>query len=228
MNKRWRRIADRIDGMSLRERTLIFLTAALLCVTTLNALLIEPKLAAEKRLSAGIAQHQAEMRKLDTELRKIALSRDADPDRENRARLEALNAQLSELDAKVADHQRRFTDPAQVREMVAGLLSRNSRLRLVDMKTLPTTTIAGDAPAKIPAQARPAPRAAAERLIYRHGVEITVGGTYLEAMRYLAELEKLPTHLYWGRLEMKVGQHPDLQIKVTLYTLSLDRAWMVL
>ena len=42
---------------------------------------------------------------------------------------------------------------------------------------------------------------------------------------YLSELERLPTQLYWSTLGIE-GQYPTVTLKVTVYTLSLDRAWL--
>ena len=68
---------------------------------------------------------------------------------------------------------------------------------------------------------------APDKLIFRHGVELTVSGTYPDLYAYLAGLEKLPTQLYWGRADLSVSTHPVTTLKLTVYTLSLDPAWML-
>ena len=52
-------------------------------------------------------------------------------------------------------------------------------------------------------------------------------GTYLELLAYLRDLEKLPNQMYWGRLELGVGAYPQVTPKLSVYTLSLDLAWLV-
>ncbi|WP_374562667.1 hypothetical protein [Ideonella sp.] len=65
--------------------------------------------------------------------------------------------------------------------------------------------------------------------LYRHGVEITVEGAYGDLMGYLASLEALPgPRLLWGGVKLKVEKHPTVQLSLTVYTLSLDRAWLEL
>jgi len=65
--------------------------------------------------------------------------------------------------------------------------------------------------------------------LYRHGVEITVEGAYGDLMGYLASLETLPgPRLLWGGVKLKVEKHPTVQVSLTVYTLSLDRAWLEL
>jgi MSHA biogenesis protein MshJ len=58
-------------------------------------------------------------------------------------------------------------------------------------------------------------------------MEITLAGSYLDLYAYLHGLEALPTQLYWGRAEMSVAEYPVVTLKLTVYTLSFDQAWLV-
>jgi MSHA biogenesis protein MshJ len=87
-----------------------------------------------------------------------------------------------------------------------------------------------------PPSAAPAPSvttavvpATAGAPLFRHGVEITVEGAYGDLMGYLSSLEGLPgPRLLWGGVKLKVEKHPTVQLSLTVYTLSLDRAWLEL
>jgi MSHA biogenesis protein MshJ len=83
----------------------------------------------------------------------------------------------------------------------------------------------------------PAPGAAANgpaiapkpgSLLYRHGVEITVRGNYLDMIDYMAALEALPTQLFWGGARLEVEEYPTARLTLTMYTLSLDSKWLKL
>ena len=78
---------------------------------------------------------------------------------------------------------------------------------------------------KAPPQKPAAPAGGGQ--IYRHGVEITVSGSYLDLLAYLKDLEKLPSQLYWGRLELSALAYPQVTLKLSVYTLSLNLAWLV-
>lgn len=226
MRKRWEKLVERIDNATLRERALIFATLALLLVFIMDAVLIGGETAREQRLSKDIAQRQTEMKALQEQLQKMARARVADPDRDKRKHLEGMKAETARLESAIAEEQRKFTDPSQMRVVLQGLLDRSHGVRLVDFKTLPAASITesrgaptGDKPA-----ARPA--SGGERFVYRHEFELTVSGTYADLHRYLAELEKLPTRLHWGVAELNATKHPHLTLKLTVHTLSLDKAWM--
>jgi MSHA biogenesis protein MshJ len=221
----WKRYAERIDAATLRERAMIFAAAALVVVTLLQSLLIEPQLRREREISSQQAARAAERATLQAELQKLVTTRKQDPNREARKRLETLRGELAGLEAAIASEQKKFTAPDQMRTVLEDLLSRNKRLRLVDLKTLPAATL-GEVRGRDVTAPKP-PASAADRLIYRHGVELTLSGSYLDMLAYLTELEKLSAQMYWGRMELTVAEYPTVTLKVTAYTVSLDRAWLI-
>jgi MSHA biogenesis protein MshJ len=209
-----KRYAERIDNATLRERVLLFAAATLVLVFLGNALLLKPLRDAQRRHSAEIAQRQTELSTVQSELQRMARGREADPDARNRGRLAALRAEETVLNAQLAEEQRRFTTPQRMREVLEEMLERNKRLRLVDMKTLPITYLAST-------------QGQAGRRIFRHGVELTLVGGYLDLHAYLRALEELSTQLYWGKVEMNVTAYPSVSLKLTVYTVSFDKAWLV-
>jgi MSHA biogenesis protein MshJ len=122
--------------------------------------------------------------------------------------------EVNSLDASIAEEQRRFTPPQRMRKVLEGMLERGKRLQLLDMKTLPASDLS-------------ATQGQSGRRVFRHGMEITLAGSYLDLYAYLHGLEALPTQLYWGRAEMSVAEYPVVTLKLTVYTLSFDQAWLV-
>jgi MSHA biogenesis protein MshJ len=206
--------AERIDNASLRERVLVFLATALILVFVFNAALIKPLRDEQRRLSSGIAQNERELRTIQGEVQRLVRARASNPDVRNRERAAALRAEIADLDGRIAEEQRRFTTPQRMRDVLEEMLQREKRLRLIDLKTLPVTDMA-------------ASQGQAGRRVFRHGVELTLAGGYLDLHAYLSALEGLSTQLYWGRAEMSVATYPVATLKLTVYTLSFDQAWLV-
>lgn len=237
----WKQYSAKMEAASLRERVLIFAATAVVLIALLNAALIEPEFAKQRRLSREVAQRQGEIKSMQEQVQKMALARQKNPDEVHRLQLEALRRQTGELESKLVEEQRKFAPPERIGALLEEMLSRNRRLQLVDMRTLPVAALgqggAVDKPAAaVPADAKPAaerPAAgkpgamAAGGPIYRHGVEITVTGTYLDLLAYLRDLEKLPNQMYWGKLDLNVAVHPQVTLKLSVYTLSLDLAWLI-
>lgn len=82
------------------------------------------------------------------------------------------------------------------------------------------------AAAPAPASAVPAPKA--REMLYRHGVEMVLQGSYLDMVAYMEALERLPVQLFWGKAQLEAGSYPVAKLTLTLYTLSLDDKWMKL
>lgn len=212
MSELWRRTAARFDGLSLRERAMVSAAALVALLALVYTLLVEPELNKQRRAAAAMLQKHSEMRALDAQVQALLAARAQDPDRQRRERLAQLTAQLSQLEARILAEERRFTAPAQMRGVIENVLGRARGVALVEMKTLPVTTLAS--------------KEANERRIYRHGLELTVSGSYLDLLAYVRDLEALPTQLYWGALNVDAAQYPKVLMKLTVYTLSLDRAWL--
>lgn len=223
MKDLWERSARRFDALSLRERVAVFAALMVAVLALAYTLMLEPELVKQRRMTSAMLQKQSEMKAFEAQVTKLVGSRARDPDRAERERLAQLRKALAELDGSIAATERRFTAPSQMRAVMEGLLGRSRGVSLVELKTLATTTIATPAkPAAKPAAKPPAN----ERLIYRHGVELAVTGSYLDLLAYVRDLERLPTQLYWGGLELDAAAYPKVSMKLTVYTLSLDRAWL--
>lgn len=208
-----RRYSERIDALSLRERALIFIAAALVLIAFAYLGFIAPLMEKDKRLGREVARRQTELSMLQAQLQAMARSGETRPDDANRTRLAGLQRQLVQLDEQIGDAASRFTSPQRMREVLQEILARNPRLQLVDLKTLPVDLF-GHSDARGP------------RPIYRHAFELTVSGAYLDLYAYLRQLEGLPTRLYWRKAELAAGDYPKVVLRLTVYTLSFDPSWM--
>jgi MSHA biogenesis protein MshJ len=210
-----KRYAERIDAATLRERVMIFLAATLVLVFLVNAALIEPLRAKQRRIAAETKQIAQDLEAVQLRLPGLVQNAARDPDAPNRTRLTALREQLAQLNARIGQEQRRFTPPERMRDVLQEMLRRNKGLTLVDLKTLPVAAVGA------------APAGATGGGAYRHGIEFAVSGSYAELYEYLRMLERLPTQIYWGRAELAVGEHPSLTLRLTAYTVSFDPAWLI-
>jgi len=212
VKEQFKRYVERIDNATLRERVLMFGAAAVALIYVANVLVIQPLRDTQRRLGREVEQNVRELNTVQTALQQLARDRQADPEAQHRQRAVALRSEIAALDARIQQEQRRFTTPQRMREVLREMFERDKRLRLVDLKTLPVTDLAAGQ---------------SGRRVFRHGIELTVAGSYLDLYAYLAALEQIPTQLYWGRIEMSVASYPVATLKMTVYTLSFEQAWMV-
>lgn len=211
----------KVDGMSLRERALIFVAAAFLIVSLINSLLLGPQLQRQQRLSAQIIQQQEKMKEVQAQLGALFEAKQADAHSPRRERIRQLKQQIAEGDAYLTDRRDKLVPPEKMAVLLEQMLSRNRELQLISVQTLPVTLLVEQ-----PVEAVKARVSAQERQIYKHGVQIAVRGSYADLLQYLTALEKLPSRMFWGEAKMNVVQYPAVELTLTLYTLSLDKIWL--
>ena len=240
MKRRWLAFSARVDALAPRERIMVLgaviaVLAALGWTTTLG-----PALHKQEVLRRQIAQQRDALAGIEAETaHKVAAGRD-DPDAPLRERLATTRNDSARIADQLRAMQKGLVAPERVAPLLEAILRANGKLKLVSMKTLPVGSLsdiaahaddaaADDAKANAPVakpEAKPAPRA--PDLLYRHGVELTVRGSYLDMVDYMTTLEALPTQLFWGRAQLDAEQYPNVRLTLTLYTLSLDPKWMKL
>ncbi|MBF0425538.1 MAG: hypothetical protein HQL66_06940 [Magnetococcales bacterium] len=59
-------------------------------------------------------------------------------------------------------------------------------------------------------------------VIWRHALKLTFTGDYVSTMSLLQSLRGMPWTFYWDTLDLVIKNHPQAQVTLILYTLSLD------
>jgi MSHA biogenesis protein MshJ len=221
MKEQLGRLATRVDALTLRERVLLFAAIAAAYVFLMHFFGLGPMAAKQQQLRAQIVQQQNKLEGIDNEIGDKVRAAQVDPDAPTRERIAAVRAQLDALATSLRAMQNGLVPPERMAPLVEAILHANGRLQLVSLRTLPVEPVEG--------RAKPqAATGAAAALLYRHGVEVTVRGNYLDMIGYMAALESMPTQLFWGAARLEAETWPSSRLTLTLYTLSLDAKWMKL
>lgn len=223
MRRYWELARTKIDDMSLRERVMIFAAAAFVVITLINATLLDPLLAKQKTLSAQVVQQQEKMKELQAQMQGLLQAKSDDEHSPLRNRLAYLKQQLQTQDGYLQSRRDRLVEPNKIAGLLEQVLRKNDKLQLVALKTLPVSLLIGQLQA---AEGAAQPATNGQKQIFKHGVQITVRGGYLDLLQYLTMLEKLPTQMFWGEASLSVEKYPDAVLTLTLYTLSLDKTWL--
>lgn len=222
MKAAWTRLHTRYMALARRERGLV-LAAALVLIVGLGVLLcVEPAVKQRALLHKQMAQQQTGLEALRPQV--LALqARQRNPDAATWAQLNALRQQLQLADGEFAQLQRALVAPHEMGALMENLLRAHRGLQLIGLHSVPVTSVnellAPAAPASA-ADAKPS-----RDWLYRHGVQITVQGSYTDMAAYLAALERLPRRVYWGELKIDAERWPATVMTVTVYTISLEKTW---
>jgi MSHA biogenesis protein MshJ len=219
----WQRWCERIDAMVLRERAIVFVAAALVVVFLFFALLGNPVTDRERQIARQLAHKQVDTRAIQEQVQKLLGARGDDPDAARWARIDDLKRRIAQVDARLAEKQRELVPAERIPVLLEEMLRRERKLELVDLRSLPAVALFGEKDGT--GEATTAARAGLQ--VYRHGVELTVRGTYFDLLRYLRALERLPLRMFWKDVDLTTAEYPTITMKLTVYTLSLERAWVV-
>jgi len=232
MREQWEKLRSKIDSLSLRERVLIFSAAAFLLVALINGVMLDPLFGQQKRMSDQLVQQQEKIKEIHAQIEALLQAKKSEESSPQRQRLKQLRQRLAEGEAYVRGRKDRLVQADRIAGLLEQVLSRNGRLQLVKLQTLPVTPLVEEADSKNAGRTDVAdgrtdagPEAAGKQ-IFKHGVRITVRGSYPDMLEYLVALERLPSRMFWGMAQMTVVKYPVAELTLTVYTLSLDKTWL--
>jgi MSHA biogenesis protein MshJ len=215
MKQQWQTFAARIDALSQRERIMTFAASAAALVFIVHMLAIGPLQRKQELLRSQVVQQQNTIAGINEQIAQKLKEAEADPDAPVRARLQAVREESARLTGSLRAMQQGLVAPERMAPLLESILRADGRLKMVSVRTLPVE----------PLSAKPA---AKRELLFRHGVELTVRGSYLDMVDYMSALEAMPTRLFWGKAQLEAEEYPSVRLTLTLYTLSLDDKWMKL
>lgn len=231
----WQSITSKFEALNKRERWLVFGALLFVVYGVINLLLLDPVLARKKTITAELATDQTQMQALQQQLKVLNSQNIIDPDAQNKQRIAELQSNLQQLETQLSGMQSTLISPEKMPDLLRSLLKKNGKLKLIELKTLPTKGLLESASSETSNTASAAQNVTqtpvkviqAEAPVFKHGVEITVEGRYLDLLEYVSELEKMPWHILWSKAALNVDQHTQAsQLKLTVYTLSLDQTWL--
>ncbi|MCS0584819.1 hypothetical protein NX784_24835 [Massilia pinisoli] len=239
MKRQWLQFVARVEALQPRERFMAFGAVLVVVVYLASAVVFGPLARKEAALKATLQQQAVTIDGIDADIAAKARAYANDPNDALRKRLGEVRAETARTSEELRTMQKGLVPADRIAPLLETILRANGRLKLVSLKTLPATTLSDTAasasatPAATPAPAAAAPAATpvvvkAPDLLYRHGVELTLRGSYLDMVDYMHALETLPTQLFWGKAQLDAEDYPNVRLTLTLYTLSLDPKWMKL
>ena len=225
---------QKLDVLTRRERWMAFGAGAALILFVAYELGIGPALERGKGLATLVADQKNQIVAATAQRAELERLISQDPDVAMRERIAVKRKQIAEIDTQLSRLQRTLVPPESMGAVLEQLVGRDGRVRIVRLHNLPAAPLVekggGQTASGTNAGAGAAtPSSAAQdgnRHVYKHGVQLVVEGQYLDLLAYVARLEKQSWQVYWGRTVM-TADYPKAQVELTLYTLSLDKAWLV-
>lgn len=229
VTEKWSLLAAKFDVLNNRERIMVFGASALVVYTVVNLLLIDPLETSKQRFLSEIATDKSAIMDMQQQVNLLKNKAPIDPNAQNKQRISVLEAELDSINTTKEQLDIKLISPDKMPELLRDLLAKNGKLKLVSLNTLPTEHLLAQpsAPPNAPAsQSIASQEIQLDNPVFKHGVEITIEGRYLDLLEYVSTIEKMDWHILWNKAELTTKTYPYNQLKLTLYTLSLDKAWL--
>lgn len=230
MKQYWDKLSSKVDAMSKRERVLIFASLTVLVLSLVDTFMLEPVFMSQKELRVQLVQQTASLAELQAQVITVVQENSPNSNSPLRIQLNRVKKELGEGKAFLQSNRDHLVQPEKMAAHLRQLLNRNGRLQLVSLQTMAVTPLIEEAVMSTIGQVvNPEiqqPVSVTSKQVFKHGVQLTLRGSYLDLLNYLTELERLPQQMYWAKAEMQVVKYPVTELTLVLYTLSLDKTWL--
>ncbi|WP_417687464.1 hypothetical protein [Pseudidiomarina sp.] len=208
----WQELQVKFNSLPQQRRKFWFaLTLVFIAYLGIWVVLL-PQWQAYQAEQAKLQQQLTTNRLIATQIEAIDIRLSGDPLAPLKTKLSELQEQLNEVNRKLQS-ETNYVSAADNRELLKALLSNATELEVKSAQALPAERVYGDGEATAGA-------------IYKHRLQLVLRGSYNQTFNYFQQLEQLPWSFYWQRLDYRVDQHPEAEITLEIYTLSLERDYV--
>lgn len=181
--------------------------------------LLRPQSAQTRELRQKIERQETELAAAAQALKTLSAASAADPLAKQRAQRDEMRATFAEAEALMG----RVSTDVRMGDVVRAMVAARPGLTLVSLRTLPAEQFFQGPAAPAPAagaSAPVAPAASAVPPLYKHGIEVTVQGSYPALVAYMQQLERNGGAMFWGNVKLDVVGYPEAVLKMSVFTLS--------
>lgn len=130
-----KKIAEKIDSLSLRERAIVFIGVIAVIFTVWNAFLISPLEAEQKKMVVDLNKKNTERMVLNTRLQEIVKQSQVDPDAVNMAKLKTLRSKIIDVQADLETSTDSLVSPKDMPKVLETVLHKIGGLTLVRLRS---------------------------------------------------------------------------------------------
>lgn len=191
-----------------REQILLQIILHSVVVALFALLLLEPVWQRSEILQQAISGQQQQIRQSEGQLQQLQQQAVNDPNQPLRDELARLQVQQGDMNLRISRLTDALVSPAQMVPLLEQMLKQDKRLQLKSLVNLPRERLGlGEEFADVQ--------------LYRHGLRLTLSASYDGLLTYLQRLDAMPWRLFWQELDFTVEQHPQGELTLEVYTLSM-------
>ena len=191
-------------------------------------LFIEPVNESTTRNEQTISSLQNQLNSLQAQIEVAEYALGNDPNDLLVESLDKLTDKSQDLDLYLQQETVNLVPPTQMPLLLENMLAGSQGVTLVSMQSIAPTPVLSSQTKKVDAEsdAESNDTVVDEINLYRHGVLLSLRGSYFDIQHYLTRIEGLKWQFYWKRFNYVVTGYPEALVEVELYTLSTSKAFI--
>lgn len=212
-------IVKKIETLSSRERLLLFLTIISTIYYIWSALVLDNVLAAKQQLAQEAESITKNIPGLQKRMQEISRSAANNPNKELSNKVEELKQENINLEKNIMGVTQQLIPAEQMAALLGDIIAADRDLSVTKIENIAEEPVfaQGDEHGS---------KNMGNLQIYRHGLALEFDATYFATRKFLQALEALPWKIVLGELDYKVGEYPHAKVRIVIYTLSLQKAWL--
>ncbi len=228
-------MVNKWQGLSKRERWMIFGAGLFAVVGLLDTFLLEPQRVQLAATQQEILKIQNDTTSLTEQMTNIAAQ--AAPQPASNAFQHEIDETNQKINSQAADLVQVSSYMVSPQDMVAflkKLLQQHADVQVVEMQSLPVVDFIEKQRKLLQStgsEAGSSAQTSTEEVwknvphVYQHAVKVRLKGKYFALMAYAQSLKAIGQKLAWETAELK-AEYPESELTVQVYTLSGENAWL--
>lgn len=224
--QQWVAVQSRVNAMSLRERIILTGLLAMLLSVAFHLSFIGRLDAQRKLLRQQLEQATARNETLWTQAEAIRQAHLNDPNDRLRQHLAEMQADIKAAETQLGIAADELMQPRNIPLLLHNLVANQQGIAMKRVETLPVSMV--DINGKVVTDAA----GIEDGVLYRHGLEVEIVGSYQNLNRWMLTVEKVPGYIQWESMKYIVGTttadsgSPQAKLILRLYTLSVHEMWL--
>jgi MSHA biogenesis protein MshJ len=209
----FKRLGDRINGLSLRERALVVLAVFAGIFLLWDMLMMKPVRDRQARVQTELELVRDRVGQLSSAMQQLATAQARDPNTALRSEIAVLETEIGGLESRLTHSFGAVADPRQALAVLTGLLAERKGLSLISLENQPVERLTTEGGADIAG-------------IYVHRVRLVVDTDHAGVRDYLALVARLPSGVFLESMRLTVPDWPRNRVELVLFSLTLDDNWL--
>lgn len=214
MKKVWLSLNDKYQTLSQREKVLTLASGVVLVFFVGLFNILEPMWLATGKLEKSISAQTIEQNSLLAVSSQYRKHLSTDPNISLQQKIVALRAKLEKAQKQLVKGSAKLVQANTMAKVVNDILSQMKGITVLKFDSLE------------PEALLPIVETDVQANVFRHGISLKLMGNYTDLYQFLAKTEQLPWQLRWKDFNFKVNQHPEAELTIAIYALSLEKEFI--